>query len=415
MSVGQIQAPSAIEMWWVKNRKPVLATFGLLAVALFAYYGLRYYQRAAIDREWGSFAANAGLQKGYVEEGAFADLVRQNPQNGQYLSFYLGMLKSDMVAKLGDHVRDLDGPALDQAIQAAAGTDRQPLLLWVAANRAYGTRDFDGALRHLDRLAKEHARHFLCRSSNYPPQYRRDLNEDNDKPKTPDTKPLEPELADPVAGSIVGLMRDRITRQKEFFAANPRLYEAPEPDSKQVAVFKTDAGEFKVAFYATAAPKHFSSFVDLAKRNHFDGLAIDQIRRRPRAMQGDSPQEMHLGLPATRQDDRTKWTEERAKLDGDTVTAIDFEASGVSNFPFVVAATPGKDGKSLPGRIWITCSDAAATQDGARVVFGRVIEGQDIVRRMIEDTPYSTEDEASQGLGAPRDNIRVNKVEIVDR
>lgn len=415
MSVGQIQAPSAIEMWWVKNRKPVLATFGLLALALFAYYGLKYYRRISLDREWSAFAANSGLQKGYLQEGFFADQVRQNPQNPQYLSIYLSMLRNDMIAKLGDHVRDLDGPALEQAIQAAAGTDRQPFLLWVAANRAYGRREFDAAVVALDRLAKEFPGHFLCQSTKYPPQYRRDLNEDQDKPATPPVKPEPPVLADAVSGSVVGLMRARIERQRSFVAANPRFYEAPEPDSTQVAVFKTDQGEFKVAFYATAAPKHTSSFVDLAKRNHFDGLAIDNIKRRSRNSQADVPEEMHLGLPSTRQDDRTKWAEERNKVDGDQVTAIDFEASGISNFPFVVAATPGKDGKSLPGRIWITCADAAASQDGARVVFGRVIEGQEVVRRMIEDTPFSTEDEASQGTGVPRDNIRVNTVEIVDR
>jgi cyclophilin family peptidyl-prolyl cis-trans isomerase len=415
MSVGQIQAPSAIELWWAKNRKPVLATLGLLVVALFGYYGLKQYRRVALDEEWGTFAANSGLQKGYVDEGPFADLVRSNPQNGQYLSIYLGMLKNDLVTKLGDHVRELDGPGLEQAIQAAAGTDRQPLLIWVAANRAYANRDFDAALLQLDRLTKDFPNHFLCKSSDYPPQYRRDTKEDKEKPATPPTKTEPPALTDAVSGSIASLMRERISRQREFVAANARLYEAPEPDSQQVAVFKTDAGEFKVAFYSSAAPRHFQSFVDLVKRNHFDGLAVDQIHRRPRAGLGESPAEMHVGLPATRQDDRTKWAEERAKVDGESVTAIEFENSGVSNFPFVVAATPGKDGKSLPGRIWITSADAAATKDGSRVVFGRVIEGQDVVRRIIEDTPFSTEDEASQGQGVPRDNIRLNTVEIVDR
>jgi hypothetical protein len=156
----------------------------------------------------------------------------------------------------------------------------------------------------------------------------------------------------------------------------------------------------------------------MAKDKNFDGMAIDQLKRGSASMPADAIEEMHVGLVSSKQDDRTKWVEERGKVEGEfsgsAITTIDFESSGISHFPFVVAATAGKDGKSLPGRIWITSSDAARN-DGTRVVFGRVVEGQEVVERLIEDTPFATEDEANAGVGVPRDTIRIQTVEIIER
>ncbi len=410
MTTGHIQAPSAFELWWDKKRRTITTVVTVILLSVVAFYGWRFFQRSRLDATWSNFAQTAGLRAGYSEPGGLAQILKQYPQA---FDSYLGSIPEGLVSQLGSHVGRIDDKAFDDAIVAAAGSERAPLLMWVAANRALGERSFERAKTLLKQLVEKYPNHFLCQKSDYPPQYRIDLN----KPEpgaAPDPKHVA-NLQDPVAGSVASLALARIERDMQFAKEHAPIYTAPEPESTTVAVVKTDFGEFKIGFFEAAAPKHVQTFVDRAKNGFFDKMAIDQIRRAGDSSAPSTPvEEMHFGLVATKeQQDRTKWDEERNKLDDKSLAdSIEFEDSRISHFPMMVSASAGKDGKSLPTRICINVSDASSEHDGRRVVFGKVIAGEDVARKLVLDPVFSSEDERRNGRGAPRDTIRIQSITI---
>jgi cyclophilin family peptidyl-prolyl cis-trans isomerase len=409
MTTGQIQAPSAFELWWEKNRRNWTIAASVTVAGVLAYYGWRYYQRSQLDATWSSFATSTNLRKGYAEKSEFASWISQQPQLWGY---YLQQFPQAMFSKLDDHIKEVDDKSFDEQIAAAKGTDREPLILWMAANRAMAGRNFDRAKTLLKSLQTQYATHFLCAQSSYPPQHRVDLNEGKKDPAKAATK-ADVKLAEPVAGSLVGQALERVEREEKFAADHASLYKAPEPDGTMVAVVKTDLGEFKIGFFDAAAAKHVATFIELAKNKHFDKMAIDQISRAGERSMSTAVQALHFGLVSTRDNvDRTKWTEERNRLDGDDVKAIEWENSAISHFPLMVAASAGKDGKSIPGRVHVCLGDASSSQDGRRVVFGKVIAGEDVVRKIILDSPFTSEEERQMGTGSPRDVIVIQSITI---
>lgn len=409
MTTGQIQAPSAFELWWEKNRRTWTIAATVTVAGVLAYYGWRYYERSQLDSTWSSFAASTNLRKGYAEKGEMASWVSQQPR---FFEYYLQQFPQAMFSKLDDHLKEVDDKTFDQQVAAAKGTEREPLILWMAANRAIADRNFERAKSLLKSLQTQHAGHFLCTQSSYPPQHRVDLNAGKKDPVKTPTK-ADVKLADPIAGSLVGQALERVEREEKFATEHAGLYKAPEPDGTMIAVVKTDLGEFKIGFFETAASKHVATFIELAKNKHFDKMAIDQISRGGERSMSSAVQALHFGLVSTRDNvDRAKWTEERNRLDGDDVKAIDWENSGISHFPLMVAASAGKDGKSIPGRVHVCLGDASSAQDGRRVVFGKVIAGEDVVRKIILDSPFTSEEERQVGTGSPRDIIVIQAITI---
>lgn len=407
MTTGQIQAPSALEFWWERNRKTVISCGVAALIAVFGYYGYRNWRQSRIDETWSRFAAVSGLREAYATKNPMADLVRQSPQ---YRQFYFSTAEGRLLSGLLEAVRDLSATELAAAIEAAKGTQRQPLLLWIAARKAMTQRSWDEARTHLERLKKDFPNHFLCAASDYPVQYREPVEEEVKE----GTKPKDPELTPPHPGSVVDEALQQIAAEQQFRSEHSRFYQAPEPTSKEVAVVKTESGEFRIRFYDQLAPRHVATFLEKARQGYFDGLAVDMISRDPAqkdAFSQEAVQEMHFGLAVTKdQDDRTKWTEERSNLEVEG--EIDWEDSGISHFPGMVAATDGGEGKSIPFRVWINCSDAAAQRDGMRVVFGKVVEGLDVVERIVLESTFSNEAESRSGSGMPRDTIRIESVTI---
>jgi len=411
MTTGQIQAPSAFDLWWEKQRKTVTTLFAVVIVGVLGYYGWQLVHRARVDSIWSEFAQQAGLRAGYAEPGEWAQFASNNPN--MWASYVLSTPER-LVADLPEHVAAVSDQQFDAAIAQAKGTDREPLLLWLAANSAAANRSYERAKTLLRRLQAEHPKHFLSQESDHPPQHLRDLNEPEPGAKPPD-KPHEPKYADPVRGSLVGLALARIEREEKFVAEHATMYTPPQPDGQQVAVVKTDLGEFRIGFFASAAPKHVDTFIQAAKEGYFDNMAVDLIQRQGEQSLRSMPtvEEMHFGLVSTKtEEDRSKWADERNKLDDKDLRQIDFEDSKISHFPMMVAAAAGKEGKSLPTRIYINVNDASATYDGRRVVFGKVIAGEDVVRRIVLDQVFASEDERRSGRGTPRDTIRIQSVTI---
>jgi cyclophilin family peptidyl-prolyl cis-trans isomerase len=81
----------------------------------------------------------------------------------------------------------------------------------------------------------------------------------------------------------------------------------------------------------------------------------------------------------------------------------------------MIAAKPETEGKSSGDRFYVNVNDGAAQSDGTRVIFGRVISGLDVVKQIVLDTPFSTENERRFGTGRPRDDIVIESVTIQEK
>jgi cyclophilin family peptidyl-prolyl cis-trans isomerase len=419
---GQIRTPNPIELFWERNRRGIL-TGGVLAVlAIAAVYGLQYIQARAVDERWSGFATRTGLDKGYSEDGSLAGLVRgqgRDPRTtATFFNYYINSARSELVSELPEDIGSVTRSEIEQQLTTARGTETEPLLLWISAHRALFDKDWDGAAAHLDELERKFPGHFLCAKTEYPVQFRseKDKPKDNDKDKnasggsSTQKANEKPDLESATKGSAVSLFRARLERERQFRQQHSALYTPPEPPASPTVVVKLQgdhAGEIKIRLYREAAPKHVDNFLQLCKDGtFFIGQRIHFIQR-PAADAERGTEQLQFGLPGSKEPERTKWepSPERKK--------IDFEDNDLSHFPGMVAAVAEDEGKSSAERIWINASDCASEADGTRVIFGRVVEGLDLVRDICQAT-FENEEMRRAGQGRPQATITIESVTVVE-
>lgn len=412
---GQIHSPNPVELFWEKNRKSVIAVGVVAAVAVAGYYGLKYMERRAIDEQWSQLAIATGLDKGYSEEGSLAAIFKNQQQNKEmWFNYYLRSAQNELASEVLADLKSVSRAELEQRLAAARGKDTEPLLLWAAANRALEDQDWDGCERFLAELEKGFPKHFLCVETPYPVQFREEKKKDEAAEKAEDKKKDErPELVPPVRGSEVGMLRAQMVAEKAFRAAHPKLYTAPAPDPSPTVVLKLTGdypGEVKIRFYREAAPKHVDNFLQKCRDGFFNGQRIHMIQRQRADAEPDSAAEqLEFGLPGSKDDDRSKWVAAAP----DEIGKLDFEDSPISHFPGMVAAASAAEGKSSSEQVWINASDAARFFDGERVVFGRVVEGLELIQE-ITQSPFETEEMRRSGQGRPSSTVTIESATIVE-
>ncbi len=150
----------------------------------------------------------------------------------------------------------------------------------------------------------------------------------------------------------------------------------------------------------------------LVGEGFYDTQNVDQIVREGTGPVFQPPaDEFHFGLEPSKNQDRTLWTstEPSAKI-------FEFDDGPgqreLSHFPGTMSAAAEAEGKSSGERYWINVTDAASLYDGERVIVGRVVEGMDVLERIVS-TPFATDAEVQLGRGRPRENIRIEKIEVL--
>ncbi len=407
---GQIDAPNPLELFWEKNKRIVL--FGAFAagVAILLNYGWQYMKRRELAQHWSQFAEASALDKGYAENASSWEMYKQFliPRNPGYLVQYIEGAREDLVRKLPDDLAHADTPALERL---AEGKDaRAPLARWLLANQAIANAQWDEAEQHLHRLQTDFPEHFLCVESPFPVQYREPVEhkDENGKVIEPD-KNRPPELEPAQAGSAVGRMLAAVAAERSFRQEHPALYQPTEPESAETVTIQfKDYGAVKIRLFTSRSPKTTEKFLQLAKDGWWKGQRVYQIQR---PAEGAPPQmadagEMHFGWPSTTNDDTSTWK----AADPDPDHLVVWEDNDLSNFPGTVAVEPAKEGKSDVERIVITSADEAR-QDGSRVIIGRVVEGLDVVKEIV-NTNFADEQSAQSGRGRPDENITIESVTV---
>ena len=404
---GQV-APSKLDFLWQKYRNFIFASLAAVAAGVAIVYAFEVAAQAREDARWSKFAEELGLAAGYAEDGSLASFLdQQGDRRGQMVGWYIASTRGELVSQLPEDLEALDTSEL-AAHAKAADSAVAPLYLFVLARRYAVAEEFDEALATLDSLEKDYPGHFLNQTTDYPPQWRRPVENDEDEVESAPGAD-EPELEDAVSGSWVARLREQVQTELAFHKSHNGFFECPEPDSDKIATINFgDGREVKVRFYAKAG-KHVDRFVQLANDEKFwDGVRIHKIVRTPEGVAQGERGELYFGLAASKDDDRSQWVD-AAKPSTDSI--VEWEETGISNFPGVLAAEPATDGMSQVEKLVLTTEDMAATKDGSRVVFGKVIEGLDVVRDLVGE-PFTDEQERIRGEGRPEINITVESLRV---
>jgi peptidyl-prolyl cis-trans isomerase B (cyclophilin B) len=166
----------------------------------------------------------------------------------------------------------------------------------------------------------------------------------------------------------------------------PFAHETPEQLANHRVLLETSLGSMTIGFMPGVAPEHVRNFLQLAQAGVFDGTAFHRVVR---------------GFVV-----QTGALTSRAPLTGKQqaiVHTLQPEFNGTKHMKGIVSMAHGDDPASASTSFFIVTADAP-TLDGKYTVFGRLIDGLDVLDR-IESTPVSGE--------SPTTRIDLVKVRVV--
>ena len=143
----------------------------------------------------------------------------------------------------------------------------------------------------------------------------------------------------------------------------------PQKASKEVGVIETDFGKIVIEFFPEVAPKHVANFKKLASSGFYDSTTFHRVIPGFMIQGGD---------PNSKDNDRSN--DGMGQPGQPTVPA---EFSKMSHKRGVVsAARKGNDINSATSQFFICVADVPRL-DGQYSIFGKVIEGMDVVDKIV--------------------------------
>ena len=237
------------------------------------------------------------------------------------------------------------GAALTSAAQGLEGTDAGLWANALAVASFIQERDFESASSALQRLRAEDAQHPL----------------------------LGRELDWAADGTPVKLA-DYLDQQLQTWQSWQRSYPGltanpdPEPGSPKVTL-STAEGDIVLQLYSSRAPRHVENFTKLVGEGYYDGTSFHRVVVGSVIQGGD---------PNSRDEDRSTWGT------GGPDHKVPSEDSGLWHFEgFLAAAKKPGDRDSSGSQFYITFAPSHQF-DGDYTVFGKVVEGLDVVKAIGE-------------------------------
>lgn len=395
---GQITAPNPVEVFWEKHKLKVWA----LAIAAVAVYGAsrwwEYRQRQARNQQWSAVTNVTGIRTTFDHE-SMASLF--NPQAGS----------AEAEKAFFEAIAKKNASEFEAAVQRLPDSKAKALAFWYLARSHAERGEVEATKAAIAKVAEMDKDFIGLVNIPAPPRFIEVPEIDPNDPSTESkqAKELREKPPLPAPGKIADQLIAMAEREAAFKKAHPELSAAPEPAEKPIVTMETSLGTIVLRLYPDKAPKHVEQFLKNVEAGVYDGLSFHRIAR----MGNDTFSSFmfegklaYLGDPETKQDDRTKW----GKFKSETV--IGDERSGISHFPFMLASEWNPTLKGSDTQVvFFTASDAAEKLDEKSVVFGRVVEGQDVVSR-IADAALSTAEEIKSGSGIPATAITVEKVSV---
>ena len=169
-------------------------------------------------------------------------------------------------------------------------------------------------------------------------------------------------------------------------------------DDDEVAVLETNYGRIVYEFLPEYAPKHTAAFRQMLSEGFFDGTKFHRVLK-GKIVQGgdpnskdDDPSDDGLGDP------------HQARIPAEFTTQVKHQRGIVS------AARKGDDNDSATSQFFI-CLDDEPAYDGKYSIFGRVIDGMNVVTLMA-NAPTQTDPKYRE---RPVDPVVINKAYLSTR
>lgn len=178
------------------------------------------------------------------------------------------------------------------------------------------------------------------------------MAQDSMKQATPTTK------AKPVKGETT-VTEKKTPDTTSVDSTAPYLYVEFEKGEKPRILMETSLGPITLELWPDVAPKHCQSFVHLTKTGFYDSLTFHRVAR-GFVIQGGCPLGNGTGGPGYR---------------------VPAEFSNKKHVPGILSMARSADPNSAGSQFFI-CLGEAPHLDGQYTVFGTVVEGMDVVRKI---------------------------------
>jgi dolichyl-diphosphooligosaccharide--protein glycosyltransferase len=161
--------------------------------------------------------------------------------------------------------------------------------------------------------------------------------------------------------------------------------------SNATATIETTQGPIKIQFFPNAAPNHVKNFEDLAKKGFYDGIVFHRLAKGFVIQAGD---------PNTKNDsNREAWGT------GGPGYTINQEFNNISHERGIVSMARTMDPNSAGSQFFIVLNDSKFL-DNQYTVFGKVIEGMDVVDKIANSSTNTMDQPIDPNLA------RINKITI---
>lgn len=219
-------------------------------------------------------------------------------------------------------------------------SEAAPWALFIAARSALEKKDYEGAKRSLEQLRTSYPAHALVVQA-----YEFSAN----------GAPMSP----------VDALSARVHALEAWVREHATLFENPAPPAEAPRVrINTDKGSIVVQLYPMAVPKHTEHFLRLAREGAYSSTKFHAVRKGSWVQGGD---------PSSKDSDVTAWGKDSSE------GGVEGEESNLRHFAGYLGMwrKPGET-RSLAHQFYLT-TGAAHSQDGQSVLFGKVVEGMDVL------------------------------------
>jgi len=171
-------------------------------------------------------------------------------------------------------------------------------------------------------------------------------------------------------------------------------------DDKQLAVLETNYGRIIVDFFPQEAPKHVARFKELVSSGFYDGVRFHRLVRN----QGGRQIAAQGGDPSTKNPDKTQWGVGDSGL---SPVAAESSQKLKHTRGMISAARKPNDPDSFTSQFFIL-SAAEPALDGEYSIFGRVIEGMNVVDSIVAAPSF-------RGTEQPMDAVVISKAYLISK
>lgn len=180
---------------------------------------------------------------------------------------------------------------------------------------------------------------------------------------------------------------------------------APKEDFKDtLVVFETDYGKIVFEFFPDKAPNHVKNFVDLAKSGFYNGTKFHRVIPHFMIQGGD---------PNTKSGNPSTWGQGgNYGPDGVEIT-LKAEFNDIHHTRGILSMARAMDPNSASSQFFI-CVDEAGFLDGKYTAFGRVIEGMDVVDKIV-NAPAGPKSASDPEGSRPKNPVTIKKAYVIKR